>query len=95
MRVSVEELREAFDRLVAHLEATGQEAFEIDDDFYWDVPCEVRYDPYRKIEGATLGQLSDDWNEVLSMLAGHRPPLGYGLVWLSVVLRRIGEKATG
>jgi hypothetical protein len=95
MRVTVEELRTAFDRLVEHLETTGQEAFEIEDDFYWDVPCEVRYDPYQKIDGATLGQLTDDWSEVQSMLGGRRPPLGYGLVWLASVLRRVGEKATG
>jgi hypothetical protein len=93
MKVSVEELRVAFNRLVEHLEATGQETFEIDDDFYWDVPCEVRYDSYEVIEGATLGQLSDDWNGVQSMLDGRRPPLGHGLVWLSSVLRRVGEKA--
>jgi hypothetical protein len=95
MRISVGELRAAFDRLVEHLEATGQEAFEIEDDFYWEVPCEVRYDPYKRIDGATLGQLSDDWNEVQSMLSGRRPPLGYGLVWLASVLRKIGEGATG
>lgn len=38
MRVSVGELRAAFDHLGEHLEATGQETFEIDD-FYWEVPC--------------------------------------------------------
>ena len=94
MKISVEELRVAFNLLIDHLEATGQETLEIDDDFYWDVPCEVRYDSYEIIEGATLGQLSDDWNEVQLMLEGRRPILGYGLVWLSSVLRRVGEKAT-
>jgi hypothetical protein len=91
MRVSTEELRRAALLLLQHLDQNGQSEFEIAEDFYWDVPESARYAPYSEPNETTIGQLSDDWSEVKKILDGHREPLGYGLVWLSAVLRRIGE----
>jgi hypothetical protein len=38
-----------------------------------------------------MGQLTDDWNEVQRIVRGERDAIGYGLVWLSTILRRLGE----
>jgi hypothetical protein len=40
----------------------------------------------------TMGQLSEDWNEVAKIASGQRPPAAYALVWLSSLLRFIGTK---
>jgi hypothetical protein len=95
MKVSTEELRRTALALLRHLEESGQKEFEIDEDFYWDVPADKRYAPYEEPKQLTIGQLSDDWSEVTRMSSGDREFVAYGLVWLAAVLRRVGEKAVG
>ncbi len=95
MKVSTEELRRAALELLRHIEESGQTEFEIAEDFYWEVPADKRYAPYEEPGELTVGQLSDDWSEVAQMIRGSRELVGYGLVWLAAVLRRVGEKAVG
>jgi hypothetical protein len=95
MKVSVQELQRAASILLKHLEETGQNVLEIPEDFYWDVPADRRYEQYNEPKQLTVGQLSDDWAEVNRITKGEREPLGYALVWLASVLRRVGEKAVG
>jgi hypothetical protein len=42
-----------------------------------------------------LGQLSDDWGELKRITDGDAEPIGYALVWLAAIRRRVGEKAVG
>jgi hypothetical protein len=95
MKVSTEELRRVAMALLQHLDESGQKEFDIEDDFYWEIPADKRYLPYDRPKELTMGQLSDDWSEVTKIAEGRRPPLAYALVWLAAVLRRVGEKATG
>lgn len=95
MKVRTADLRQAVLGLLQHLENTGQRELEIEEDLYWDIPASKRYLPYQEPDELTLGQLSDDWSEVSQMIAGERELVAYGLVWLSAVLRRVGEKAVG
>jgi hypothetical protein len=92
-RVTTAELRNAADMLFAHLESNGIAAVAIEEDYYWDVPVEARYDKYKEPKKHTIGQLSDDVAEVKRMLKGDVQAVGYGLVWLAAVLRRVGETA--
>lgn len=89
--ITVDELRAASDHLLRHLEDNGVREIEIAEDCYWDVPPPQRYDPYADPTGHTLGQLSDDATEIRRMLAGETPTVGYALVWLAALLRRVGE----
>jgi hypothetical protein len=93
MKVSTDELRRATLLLLRHLDDTGQSEVEIDDDFYWNVPEEQRYDAYEKPEELTVGQLSDDWAEIQAILDGKRKPVGRAVVWLAAIMRRVGEKS--
>jgi len=95
MKVSTEAMQRAALMLLRHLDESGQKEFEIAEDFYWDVPADKRYDPYSEPTQLTVGQLSDDWTEIERITSGEREPLAYALVWLSSVLRRVGEKAVG
>jgi hypothetical protein len=92
MRLSTDELRRLALLLLEHVDAISPQAVEIDDDFYWDVPAEARYDAYGEPKTHTVGQLSDDWRELQRLLKGERPPIGHALVWLAAILRRIGER---
>jgi hypothetical protein len=81
------------DQLFSYLEETGREEFEVPEDYYWEISKEEVYDPYKKPEDLTIGQLSSDLGELRAILAKKSPPIGYALVWYSAILRAVGEKS--
>ena len=91
MLITVAELRRASELLMNHLEAQGRASVQIDHDYYWFVPTDQRYDQYKEPKQLTLGQLSDDWSEIRKILDGKGEPVNYALVWLSSLLRAVGE----
>lgn len=93
-QVTVVQLKAAAELLLSHLERNGVQTVEIAEDFYWDVPASKRYDEYDEPTEHTVGQLSDDVAELQRMLGNETPVVGYGLVWLAAVLRRVGETST-
>lgn len=95
MRIKIADLRRAADLLIQHLSESGVESIELEDDLYWDLPTSIRYDVHADVPGAETGRIGDDWREVQGMLEGRQAPIGYGLVWLAAVLRRVGEKHVG
>lgn len=94
MKIQLSELRRAANALFDHLEQTGRTELEVTEDFYWSIPEKQLYSVYAPPPESelTVGQLSDDWREVVKIASGQRPPLAYGLVWLSSLLRIVGSK---
>ncbi|NVJ23906.1 MULTISPECIES: hypothetical protein [Myxococcus] len=92
MKIKVSELRHVTNLLLDHLERSGHLEVEFTEDFYWSIPEDRLYAVYDEPTGFTVGQLSDDWEELRQIGSGQKPPVGYGLVWLSSLLRRIGSK---
>lgn len=95
MEADLATLRKMCDALFVHLEGSGIEVVEIPVDYYWFIPAPEVYDPYIEPTELTLGQLSFDWTELLAVLEGDRPILGYHLVWLASLLRAVGEQVKG
>jgi hypothetical protein len=91
MQVRLDDLREAFDKLLNEFKMAGQETVDIPVDYYWSIPKETRYTPYQEPTEFTLGQISDDLNEVKRIATGEVSPIYYGLVWLGNVLIAMGE----
>ncbi len=91
MTVDIEELRRIVATLLDVVESNGT-TIEIADDYYWDVPKNDRYKVYVSPAELTVGQLSDDWNELRRIGCGEVDALPYALVWASSILRRIGEE---
>lgn len=92
MLVKLSDLRTLSNLILTHLEQKGLKSIELTDDYYWDLPKEKLYDPYQDPCDFEMGQLSDDWSDLLKILEGKNEPIGYGLVWLSSILRAIGEQ---
>ncbi|MFY0583638.1 hypothetical protein ACN28S_63430 [Cystobacter fuscus] len=94
MKIQLSELRQATHVLFDHLERTGRTEIEVTEDFYWSIPEKLLYSVYSPPPESelTMGQLSDDWNELTEIASGKSPPLAYALVWLSSILRFIGTK---
>jgi hypothetical protein len=95
VKVSIRELREVSTALFDHVESLGVTEVEVDDDYYWSIPKEELYDPARDSVSPSLGQLTDDWNELQMIRRRERPPVALALTWLASVLRAIGERVIG
>lgn len=93
MKLKVSELRAVAQRLFTYLEDTGRIEVEIREDYYWFISQEEVYDPSQEPKELTIGQLSDDWQELKHILSDKSPPIGYALVWFSAILRNVGEKS--
>lgn len=92
MDVNVAELQTALNAVLSHIVESGHETVQLDGDYYWFVPEASRHNPYQEPSSLTLGQLTDDWAEIKKILDGSADPLAYSLVWLSSILREVGEK---
>ncbi len=60
-------------------------------DYYWNIPVAEKYDIYNKPANFDIGQISDDWQELVDMSSSEDDPILYNFVWLASVLRAVGE----
>lgn len=95
MKVSINELREISNRLLDHVESLGVKDVDISADYYWTIPADQLYDPSLEPAAPSLGQLTDDWNELQLIRQGDRPPVAIALEWLAAIMRAVGEKVIG
>jgi len=95
MDITVQELRQVFEKIMKHLEQQGKKSIQITHDFYWSIPKDRLYDNYEKPTELTVGQLGDDLAELRKIASGESQPLAYGCVWLASVLRAIGDTEIG
>lgn len=65
--VKIDELEKALGILFERLKEDGIDSFDLNEDYYWHVNKEQIYDPYRKPENLTLGQLYDDLEVIQSI----------------------------
>ncbi len=91
MVVNLEELRLITEKLFDHLKDNNIKEVTLDVDYYWYIHKEFLYDPYKQPADFSIGQLSDDLNELLKILKDEPALNSYHFVWLSTILRTIGE----
>lgn len=95
VRIPVDQLRQVFELLVAHVATDGATDLPVSRDYFWSIPSPERYDVYNEPSQLTIGQVSESWANLRGMLEDDSKALGYGLVWLADVLRAIGDEAVG
>ncbi len=93
MEVTIFQLRAIAEKLFSHFENLGYDSVEITEDYYWNIPEEQKYDVLNDPKDLDVGQLTDDWEFLQSVLEEDRDPINYDLVWLGKILEVIGEKA--
>ncbi len=91
MELNISDLKRIANILFDHLEAHGHKKISIDSDFYWNVPKDQMYDNYDEPKEFNRGQLSADWQELQDILKNKKEPISYALVWLSSLIKKIGE----
>jgi hypothetical protein len=93
--VSLDEIEKAVKVVIQHLRTQKLTHAEIPEDYYWEVSEDERYNPAENPTDLSLGQLSEDWDRVQQIVKGESPPVGYALVWLASLLRKIGSANVG
>jgi hypothetical protein len=92
MKIKIDELETITKKLFQHLRNQKILEFDIEEDFYWNIDKNERYNPYKKPLNLDLGQLEDDWSELVNIINSNSETISYAFVWLSNILRIIGEK---
>ncbi len=93
MIINVRELEQVVATLMAQLKERAGETIEIEkEDYYWAINQDEKYNPYKKPDDLTIGQLSEDWDNMSDILKNEREPISYDFVKLSSLMQFIGYK---
>jgi hypothetical protein len=95
VRIPVDQLRQVFELLVSHVAGKSATELPVNQDYFWSIPAAERYDVCSQPSELTIGQVTESWENLRGLLQDDSKALGYGLVWLSDVLRAIGDEAVG
>ena len=91
MRIQSSEVRLWFEAIMSHYESTHGGSIELDDDYFWDIPAEARYQIENRPSEITIGQLSENV-ELLRRSAALGDEMSYDFVWLAGLLAYLGTK---
>ncbi|CAL7961846.1 hypothetical protein MIDIC_330036 [Alphaproteobacteria bacterium] len=94
MKITTKELKICIDQIFNYLEDIGMKELSFKNDMYWYIPRDFRYDVYNtpKSEDLTIGQISWDISALKKLIDKNSMPTSYHLVWLSAVLRTLGDE---
>ena len=96
MKIKTTDLLDVIDILRADiLEAFPDEIYIDAEDFYWQISEDELYDPTQEPRVEELGQLSDDWSELLRLKREEEIPISYDLNRLATILKIIKKKSVG
>jgi hypothetical protein len=88
--IDIARLRAMTDAVFDHLVAEHGPTIRLPNDYYWHVSHDEQYDMTGQPDANQIGQISEDWQFLESMVADGGM-ISYGLVWISSILHAIGE----
>lgn len=86
MKVNIDEIQKITSLLLSKLKESKGNEIEISNDYYWDISQDELYSPYEEPKNVTLGQLSDDLEEVQRLIKSD-DAIMYDLNRLSNILK--------
>jgi len=97
MQIKTKDLLYIIDILKREISNHFGDVVEIEtEDFYWEIlSSDELYDPTSCPKELGLGQLSDDWSELLRLRDVNEIPISYDLKRLAVILKLIWNKSLG
>jgi hypothetical protein len=96
LELEISELRLVLNRILDHIEHDlGKARVTLDQDNYWDVADEERYDFAKSPQNFEHGQLGDDWEFLSAILKDKDQAVALMLMHAAPLLRRIGEQVRG
>lgn len=94
LRISVHQLRTAFETLLSRLADTEGETIALECDYFWAVPPNELYNVYEQPQELAIGQLSESWQNIEKLLEDNSTAIPHHLVWLADILRALGHEQT-
>jgi len=88
MKINIDEIQKITSLLLSKLKESKGNEIEINNDYYWDISSDELYNPYEEPKNITLGQLSDDLEEV-QRLAKSDDAIVYDLKRLGIILKAL------
>lgn len=96
MIIKTHDLLDIMNILTEKIKENFKEEIIVDDyDFYWEIPHDDVYSYSQEPNKLTLGQLSDDWMELLRLKEKNDHPISYDLLRLAAILELIKRKSSG
>ena len=93
VEVKIADLRLVICQILDHIERDlGYATVKLDQDNYWDVADEERYDFTKNPKSFEHGQLRDDWEFLSSLIKDKDQAVSLMLIHAAPLLRRIGEQ---
>ncbi|MEZ5042743.1 MAG: hypothetical protein R2828_22810 [Saprospiraceae bacterium] len=93
LQVDINEIERALINLLQELRNQKGDMIEIGSvDYYWSIDTDELYDPYHDPAHLTLGQLTDDLQEIKKIANCESEPVSLDLVKMSSILAAIGHK---
>lgn len=89
MKINIDELQLILSQQLSRLKESKGADIELNNDFYWDIPSEDLYNPYQEPKELTLGQLSDDWQEIKRLTDNQLDAIPYDLKRISNILKAL------
>lgn len=88
MKINVDKIQKITLLLLSRLKESRGNEIEVTNDYYWDISDEELYNPYEEPKNITLGQLSDDIEEI-QRLSNSDDAIMYDLKRLAVIFKAI------
>ncbi|PZQ74751.1 MAG: hypothetical protein DI563_11450 [Variovorax paradoxus] len=93
VEIKIADLRLVINRILNHIEHDlGRKEVVLDEDDYWDVGTQERYDFTKSPAFLELGKLSDDWEFLSAILNDKDQAFALMLLHATPLIRRIGEQ---
>lgn len=91
MNIELDKLEDIFKALLMDLRSEGIDSIYIEDDYYWDIFPEERYNPFVTPSDFGLGQLEDDYQSLIDNQKSDSL-VNYDFRNLAIILRYIADK---
>ena len=96
MKIKTTDLLDVIEALRINISEAFPDEIDVDaEDFYWQISEDELYDPTQEPKVEELGQLSDDWSELLRLKSENGIPISYDLNRLATILRIVRKKSVG
>jgi len=87
MKINIDEFKEIILLLLSNLKDSKSSEIELRNDYYWDISKEQLYNPYDEPREMSLGQLSDDINEICRLTKPNAKAIPYDLKRIAEILK--------
>ena len=89
MKINIDDISKITTLLLSNLKDSKGNEIELRSDYYWDICATQLYNPYDEPKDISLGQLSDDLNEIYRLSESKGDAIPYDLKRVAELLKAL------